>query len=397
MAPKVRRIPLKKDARKIFGPMLVKKPAAKKKTSRMRQQLDSGGFRNKYLGLVKQPTSLPYPQAGGRRADLALECGEWVRTSIVDGEPVAFTTNVMKAGVLAIHATKKQELGEKAWGLPDSQASSWADQMANRLRNLLRHVSQALISKDGAPQWLKIIIAGPVKAELKAEPTELVTSVTQETQLDSEEEEEKEEGGEEEEAAAASEDEQVAVDGWFLDYSYESSKAYRIKHGDVLRKKQYTADFVWEEGSEALDVVTARWPDGWCGHVGKLTCEQQWPDKFKKLVPTVAAATVPLPKPGKKGRGKNPTDKVHLWTGETVSGQQIRLGWRNSRGWMVALFGPGTKSQLASIKPTMYESTGSKPVEAACLNLMIKVGEVAQKEDGTTCEFFVTLCFRNLA
>ena len=186
MAPKVRRIPLKKDARKIFGPMLVKKPAAKKRTSGMRQQLDSGGFRNKYLGLVKQPTSLPYPQAGGRRADLALECGEWIRTSLVDGEPVAFATNVMKAGFLAIHATKKQELGEKAWGLLDSQASSWADQMANRLRNLLRHVSQALISKDGPPQWLQIIMAGPVQAE----PTDHVTPVTKETQLDSEDEEE---------------------------------------------------------------------------------------------------------------------------------------------------------------------------------------------------------------
>ena len=69
---------------------------------------------------------------------------------------------------------------------------------------------------------------------------------------------------EEDKAGAASATEN---DGhsWLVGYSCEASKAFRAKVKDPLRKKQYTSDFVFVEGSEALDAVTARCRDGFCG------------------------------------------------------------------------------------------------------------------------------------
>ena len=103
----------------------------------------------------------------------------------------------MKAGFLAIHATRKAELGEEQWGLADAKASSWAEQMKNRLKLLNRHFSQAS-GQEPQPNWVKIILNGGVKVEAAADYVKREVSETFDegstarTQLDPESDEEDE-------------------------------------------------------------------------------------------------------------------------------------------------------------------------------------------------------------
>ena len=151
---------------------MVKTPTKK----RPRRSVDAEGFRNLFAGLAKTLVSLPYPMDGGRRPELAIQCGPWYVKAKDGGEQV-YAKAVMKAGFLAIHTSKKAALKDK-WDLKDSQATSWAVQMTQRLQNLLRHCNQASRQEGGPPQWLKVIEAG---GHVKAEPAgdSPVTAATQ--------------------------------------------------------------------------------------------------------------------------------------------------------------------------------------------------------------------------
>ena len=103
---------------------------------RPRQGLDAEAFRNRYFGLCKTATSLPYPMDGGRRADLAIQCGKWYLAAKEEGNATVYVASVMKAGFLAIHASRKANTtSTPAWDVQDKQAMSWASQMTKRLQN----------------------------------------------------------------------------------------------------------------------------------------------------------------------------------------------------------------------------------------------------------------------
>ena len=369
---------------------------------RPRQCLDVESFRNRYFGLCKTATSLPYPMDGGRRADLAIQCGQWYLAAKFEGEAAAYKASVMKAGFLAIHASRKMKATRPAWGVLDKEALSWASQMTKRLQNLLRHCSQAALAEAGPPQWLRVIQAGQLKQEATDEAAE--TQIDPESQLvpkqeicdeeapeDAEEEvapeeSEVEEAPEEaeEEAPEESEDE-VAPAEWHVDYSHESSKAYRVKATDPQKRKQYTSTFEWVEGCTASDAVVARWEDGFTSKIAKLTCGQQWPQWFSE---TAAPPTRCLPKIGKQKKGKTTKGEAtdHFWSGYGNTSQEYKyVKWRDSRGWMVVLM--QSNSQLASIRPTSYTFEGADPPanakEEACVKLMSEVGKTALLEDGT--------------
>ena len=138
------------------------KQVAPKQKGRKWIELTPTQFRDRFINLVGKPASLPYPEKGGRRSDLALASAPWIRKAL-DGDVIkTFKRPVMVQGFLAMHASRLAEPdSERKWPLADTQALSWAKQMATRLLNLLRHSSQAQPSNPG---WLTLAL-NPTKEE----------------------------------------------------------------------------------------------------------------------------------------------------------------------------------------------------------------------------------------
>ena len=136
-----------------------KKPAA--------ATTEAENFVESYVGVCTTPLSLPYPDKGGRRADLIPQCGAWVRASRFDEEWTHYAKATSRAGFLAIHECNRQEKPD-TWDLTNEKAQSWAKQMTARLQHLLRHCKQA----EGAmPKWLKDALDG-TSSTAKAEKVE---------------------------------------------------------------------------------------------------------------------------------------------------------------------------------------------------------------------------------
>ena len=150
-------------------------------------------FIESYLACCSTPLSLPYPDKGGRRADLVGACGSWVRASRHDEEWIHFAPGESRAGFLAIHEANRQDRPD-VWDLPNEKAASWAKQMTARLQHLLRHCKQA----EGAmPKWLQHALDG-TSITAKIEPAQAVASEADITEADV--------------AAALQEDEDAATD-----------------------------------------------------------------------------------------------------------------------------------------------------------------------------------------
>ena len=175
-------------------PKLLKRPAASEDAAGVQKKGKTEGgmitpqrFKELFLILCTSSACLPYPMEGGRRADLALSCGSWIRIQRYHGIsnlPMA----VMQPGFRAIHATRVAQDAE-FWGVTDAQAMSWAMQMSKRLQLLNRHFAQAEASVN-MPNWVKLILEpGYVVKEEKKEEDEQEDAANDEEEAEEEEEE----------------------------------------------------------------------------------------------------------------------------------------------------------------------------------------------------------------
>ena len=397
----------------------VKKPKiTKPKAARPRAVMTAEGFKKKFIGCTGLSTSLIYPEAGGRRSDLALLCKQWVRAARMDdGTYKAFNLLVMKLGFQAIHAEQKASQGEEQWAVGDNQCVSWSHQMAKRLQNLIRHCSQAS-QQDPVPQWLNLCLS---ETETKKEPIESSTADAAATVHDEEAESEEkpaeseaESADDEDKSAASAQDEEEEDDddekfelgptdeqcawdnlaagsqaasgtklrkttkqkddvatAWIVEFSGQVGRAYRRKAesvGFMSKKniKDYSNEPIHVAGAKSDDEIVVSWADGYSCSVSGVTNGEIFPDKYR--------TSNVLPKNGKRGKGKQTAE--HLWTGETKDGASMHIAWRSSRGWnLAAIMKNGKKSdQICQIKPELYRCLDQEQdVSALCLKLLREV------------------------
>ena len=190
-------------------------------------------FRQTFEHCAPKSTSLPYPQDGGRRPDLALQCADWVKAANdLNAGFTGMTVTAMTAGFQSIHDARKTD---STWSVKDPQCGSWASQMAKRMQNLLRHCSQAA-SQQPCPGWLQIAVQGRQECKVEKKSNEAA-----ETQLDeSDEDGEGDEDPEEEVAVPRSPADPDPHDepDWFVGYAPDSGQAYRYAKADTKKKKK---------------------------------------------------------------------------------------------------------------------------------------------------------------
>ena len=231
-------------------------------------------FIESYLGCCSTPLSLPYPDKGGRRADLIPNCGEWVRASRDDEGWIHFAKGTMNAGFRAIHEANRQD-SPNTWDLTNEKAASWSKQMTSRLQHLLRHCKQA----EGAmPKWLQHALDGTSPAakieaapEIEADEAAAVASLADVTDADFtaalQEDVDDAEGGEEEEPVhdplVSSEVGQIAFEGWLCEYSWEAENAVRRKEFELNPTAEYAKELVPRPHLGGDAPVLALWPDGY--------------------------------------------------------------------------------------------------------------------------------------
>ena len=63
------------------------KQVARKQNGRKWIELTPKQFRDRFINLVGKPASLPYPEKGGKRSDLALASAPWIRKAL-DGDVI---------------------------------------------------------------------------------------------------------------------------------------------------------------------------------------------------------------------------------------------------------------------------------------------------------------------
>ena len=213
---------------------IIKKPGGV--VARSRNVCTPSLFKDRFLKCATSATALPYPMKGGRRAGMALLCADWVLAAKKD-EYKTYKMSTMIPGFLAIHASRREELKE-VWDVEDTAAQSWAKQMACRLQNLLRHISQASVDPPG---WLEQIWSGTAAANPRASKTEPLPA----TKTKKEPEDDGEDGGneeEEEDEEEEYEEEEPEDDGedppeWNVLYCFETSMAYRMQKGAKKRPR----------------------------------------------------------------------------------------------------------------------------------------------------------------
>ena len=97
---------------------VAKKPAGAKCTKGL--TMTPQAFKTLYYSCCPASTSLTYPEKGGRRGDLAIQCHPWVRASYNEDSGVfeSVTPGDTRAGFLAIHAERMiaQEADKKKSG-----------------------------------------------------------------------------------------------------------------------------------------------------------------------------------------------------------------------------------------------------------------------------------------
>ena len=367
----------------------VKGKTKPKPITRTRDNPSPAEFRDVYMGACRHAAALPYMATGGRRADLAVNCKKWVPKE----GPMKMTKVAMTRGFLAIHATKiadKETYTE--WNVTDAVAQSWANQMADKLANLNRHINQAML-QDPRPQWLNLVFADDDVEDKSEDNTIEAQEEEEEAEGDegSGEEEQQEDDPCEEDFFADFEEKEAVTDehtadvssqqlqhvdekGWNAAVNQVSGKAYRTAIGDKKLRKHYAKSIIPpDENTPRLSPVWAEWEDGSKCCIPNVTYDTMFPDFFvnDQLKNGAKKETSKLPPRGKKKGAKQGSNI--LWEGTSSTKEKMRVLWRDSRGWGVSLF--IDSKQKCQIKVEAFECTPDKQIQRQCEQLMISVAE----------------------